>query len=826
MKKRALTAVLLSAVMLCACGNGGAETVTVAETTAAETVTEDMTEAVTDPDTTGGVITPDEPFSVDVRPVPLRSAASDGYAYFKSLTPSADGYDGIFDRFGFDTGADGLAVEIKDDGSADEEYRLSVRPDGITIYSGSKSGVFNAVSTLAQLRRGDFIAACEIEDKPSVAFRGVIEGFYGTAWTHEYRLNLFDFMGEYKLNSYMYAPKDDAKHRARWRELYTGKELERMKELIDGAAKNNVRFIYALSPGLDFDLGSGFDRDFEKLVKKCESMYGLGVRDFAILLDDIETHDAKGHARLVNDFQNKFVKTHENCADLIMITPEFCGAMTTGYTDEITKLLDPDIFVMWTGDSVVPPSMSANDLKKINDRISKNAYIWWNYPVNDMDKNRLFMGPCVNLGKNLSSAISGLVSNPMNQGYASFVPLFTVADYLWNTERYDPEDSFLSASRHIEPDCAEGLYEFADLTRASYINGEKSSSLISPLINEYEKSKENGDKLLEKLSKTLADLKALSEKGNARLIKEIKPWLEKAVNELEAAAAYVRYEKSGDKADAFAFIKPYTSALDSTVVVSGDALIPFLTSKDREINGAFTGSAAVKFDKIKTSWNTYDKYVPEYAVDGAESTFFWSAGAANANDYFQIELAEETKLGGVRLLMSDKGHNDDYIQKGVIEYSTNGKDYAKLCDINGRKTEYSGEFTARYVRARSTGQQVNWVIITEFELIRPAVLPDGASFDGDAYVNFTPLFDGNVFTVFSPDKKAVNGKTLTLDAAGKNSAEILLTDPSGVTVRIKTADKESDIELTYYNVIDLTGAESLSIGFGNKKPGISEIIIK
>jgi len=47
-----------------------------------------------------------------------------------------------------------------------------------------------------------------------------------------------------------------------------------------------------------------------------------------------------------------------------------------------------------------------------------------------------------------------------------------------------------------------------------------------------------------------------------------------------------------------------------------------------------------------------------------------------------------------------------------------------------------------------------------------------------------------------------------------------------VTVRIKTADKESDMELTYYNVIDLTGAESLSIGFGDKKAGISEIIIK
>ena len=50
---------------------------------------------------------------------------------------------------------------------------------------------------------------------------GVIEGFYGRPWTREQRNSLFKTMSQCKgLNCYMYAPKDDRKHRAAWRELY------------------------------------------------------------------------------------------------------------------------------------------------------------------------------------------------------------------------------------------------------------------------------------------------------------------------------------------------------------------------------------------------------------------------------------------------------------------------------------------------------------------------------------------------------------------------------------------------------------------------------
>ena len=53
------------------------------------------------------------------------------------------------------------------------------------------------------------------------------------------------------LNTYMYAPKDDFKHRAYWRELYSVEEAEQLSGLISSAKENGITFIYALSPGLD-----------------------------------------------------------------------------------------------------------------------------------------------------------------------------------------------------------------------------------------------------------------------------------------------------------------------------------------------------------------------------------------------------------------------------------------------------------------------------------------------------------------------------------------------------------------------------------------------
>ena len=66
---------------------------------------------------------------------------------------------------------------------------------------------------------------------------GVIEGFYGAPWSRADRFTLFEWMANWGLNTYMYAPKDDLKHRAVWRQPYSAEEGEELsvRDFRDGA---------------------------------------------------------------------------------------------------------------------------------------------------------------------------------------------------------------------------------------------------------------------------------------------------------------------------------------------------------------------------------------------------------------------------------------------------------------------------------------------------------------------------------------------------------------------------------------------------------------
>ncbi len=62
---------------------------------------------------------------------------------------------------------------------------------------------------------------------------------------------LYFSISEWGMNSYLYAPKDDEKHRAYWRDLYTLDEAAELSHLIKETTKCGIHFIYAISPGLD-----------------------------------------------------------------------------------------------------------------------------------------------------------------------------------------------------------------------------------------------------------------------------------------------------------------------------------------------------------------------------------------------------------------------------------------------------------------------------------------------------------------------------------------------------------------------------------------------
>src|SRR5512134_1823719 len=114
---------------------------------------------------------------------------------------------------------------------------------------------------------------------------GAIEGFYGPPWTSVERLELFDRMTTWGLNTYFYAPKDDLKQRALWRETYSTTEAGELQQLVEACAGRGIHFIYGLSPGLDIHYAD--ESDLGRIRQRFEQMRALGCRGFALLFDDL-----------------------------------------------------------------------------------------------------------------------------------------------------------------------------------------------------------------------------------------------------------------------------------------------------------------------------------------------------------------------------------------------------------------------------------------------------------------------------------------------------------------------------------------------------------
>ena len=66
-------------------------------------------------------------------------------------------------------------------------------------------------------------------------------------------------MSQWGMTCYLYAPKDDDKHRAYWRDLYSLEEADQLSRLIKEAGARGIDFIYAISPGLDITFSSSKD---------------------------------------------------------------------------------------------------------------------------------------------------------------------------------------------------------------------------------------------------------------------------------------------------------------------------------------------------------------------------------------------------------------------------------------------------------------------------------------------------------------------------------------------------------------------------------------
>jgi hypothetical protein len=285
--------------------------------------------------------------------------------------------------------------------------------------------------------------------------RGVVEGFYGTPWSHAERLDRVGFCGSRGLNTYVYAPKDDPLHRDRWREPYSGEQLEQFGELAEASRDAGVELVYALAPGLSICHSS--DDDFRALVAKADQLRHAGVQAFHLLFDDIETdfHCDEDRERFASIAAAQAHVTNHFLAEaadgpLAMCPIEYAGTQTSPYRAALRQLLDPRVLVYWTGRDVVVSGITKAEAVEAAAAFGHELLVWDNYPVNDFDPTKLFLGPLRGRAADLAEApVAGFLANPMVQCVPSKLALATVADYAGDPAGYDPERSFAAALREV-----------------------------------------------------------------------------------------------------------------------------------------------------------------------------------------------------------------------------------------------------------------------------------------------------------------------------------------------------------------------------------------
>ena len=371
-----------------------------------------------------------------------------------------------------------------------------------------------------------------VADWPDVPFRGTVEGFYGTPWSHEARLSQLDFYGKNKMNVYIYGPKDDPWHRDKWRIPYPEAEANRIAELVEVAKKNYVNFYWAIHPGVDIKWNN---EDRDALVAKLEKMYDLGVRAFAVFFDDIwgEGTKADKQAELLNYVDNNFIQKKKDVAPLIMCPTEYNRGWANeekGYLRTLGSTLNKGIEIMWTGNSVVACIDKAT-MEWINERIQRKGYIWLNFPVNDFVRDHMLMGPLYGNGKDIAPLVSGFVSNPMEYAETSKISLYGIADYCWNMDAYEFEANWSKSLRRILPSNYKALETFALYNKDLGPNGHGFRREEGEELQPTAKAAIEGDAAaLEALNQKCNELKLacdllLVDDTNPQLIHELRPWL-------------------------------------------------------------------------------------------------------------------------------------------------------------------------------------------------------------------------------------------------------------------------------------------------------------
>ena len=234
---------------------------------------------------------------------------------------------------------------------------------------------------------------------------GYIEGYYGKLLNWTSRKKIIEKMFSNKMNSYLYAPKEDILHRLNWREDYPNNWKKEFKKFCHYSKEKNIKISVGLSPGLDFDFNcleetkSFRSLDLKILLSKFKKLLDNGANDIVLLLDDIPNNfvskyksldEGLFHANLANKISDEL-----NCPISIVprVYSDELNVFKEKYLTNLIKSLNPKIKIFYCGEFIVSDKFKSK-ISIINSLMKSKKIIFWdNYFANDYCPNRLFVGP-------------------------------------------------------------------------------------------------------------------------------------------------------------------------------------------------------------------------------------------------------------------------------------------------------------------------------------------------------------------------------------------------------------------------------------------------
>ena len=702
-------------------------------------------------------------------------------------------------------------------------YLLTVSEDGVSILGYDERGAFYGLQTLRQIVEltGERNLPCglEINDWPDLPARGVVEGFYGTPWSHQARLSLIDVYGRFKMNTYIYGPKDDPYHSSpNWRKPYPEDEARNIAELVRACERNRVDFVWAVHPGQDIKWN---EEDYGNLVAKFEMMYDLGVRAFAIFFDDIsgEGTNPMKQVELLNRLTAEFVAAKGDVAPLIICPTDYnrswANPTERGSLAVYGRELDPSVRVFWTGDAVCS-DMTPSTLKWVGERIQRPALYWWNFPVTDYCRHIVMQGPVYGLDNGLTSNdVCGFVSNPMEHAEASKLALYGVADYTWNIKEYDPKANWERGLAWLAGDDAYSAYRTFAIhscdTESGYRREESWETETFRVEGDWTEAQY--DALLEEFGKIERVYEEMSRKcDNDALMRELHPWLEefgKLGTRGRKALELINVYRGGDNA---AFWSAYVDNLMSEeerdayeAHKSGTLkLQPFYENAMDDMLDGFYRRIAGRGPFSYTAIGSYPNsgtVSGKLMFDDDSTTFYTSAYGQRTGDWIGVDLGIVRGLREINILQGRNSVDDvDYFDMAALEASKDGNLWYPVIDTIDHQYIINWEgrgIDARYVRLRKLeSDKTNWCAVRTFSVNPQRTEALGFGVEAPDMVKAVYAFDRNPRSFYSLDgtmsveipsgEDRVNARILLMRPYG--SVLVRQYDAEGTCVREKFTD--------------------------------------